>query len=37
MFPCEDVLPPFWCTSVGEKGRTLGKPYEINLRITNVQ
>jgi hypothetical protein len=33
---CDDVMLPFWPNYKGGQGRTLGKPYIIKLRITNM-
>ncbi len=32
-FLCEGIVPPFWPIYMGEKVKTLGKPYGIKLRI----
>jgi hypothetical protein len=33
---CDDVMPPFWPNYKSGQGRTLGKPYIIKSKITNM-
>ncbi len=35
-FLCEDSMVPLWPPYIVEKGKTLGKPCEIRLRIANI-